>query len=739
MISQPPGGFEMAEPLLDRIHPLPNNTYLVETAAGSVLVNCPPETLKYLLAEGLNVPQIILIPPDMPVGQQLGSAGFVRQGINYASVEFVLYANFFGRNRRTRIVTPTADQAARIRQILEETINGPEDPAEYANYAWLQRECAAVGLFPPLGRVPLVNDLTELASLEVSGGDLGSGVRIRLDGDTFFFSENGEDVATVSSTITGMPAPLTLAPPRPLLRQEITLQFIGGSDGFDPKGVTTCFLAYLGTTVQTQATLFDTAAYLRMRLGNLGISTNQISEVVLSHLHEDHLAGLPELLLMGNHRVRLLTSDIIYRSLLRVLSAMLAVPEAEAAALFDYYPLNPGNPLTLDGRRFDAIYAIHSIPTLAVRANTLCYSGDMRYDENWFADLRAQGVLSEERYQELIHFADDTSILVQDVGGGTIHTTLTPELIRTLTAKSQRLVLAHTSKHLLPTDQPDLAAKVEFARHGDVIAMGEVVTESAGPNAELVETLSASPLFARLSVSERLLLAEKATVTSWENSKIIVNDGDPYDGQTYIVHSGLVEVWAPGKDVRIVGRGASLGERGALIGGPRSGTLIARGPVQLLGLSADVFRPVAESLGLVEAFSRADWLSAHSNFAQLPWATLLDLALDFQPRQLEANEHLFEFGEIGYECYLLVTGRIGVFDQAGKLLDELTEPGEFFGGRAALFGQPRNASARAIQSTEVWALPYPALQRLQMVYPNIMLHLRVVEGARNRPLAANGS
>jgi len=723
----------MAAPLLDRIHPLPNNTYLVETAAGSVLVNCPPETLKYLLAEGLAVPQIIIIPPDMPVGQQLGSAGFVRQGINYASVEFVLYANFFGRDRhRTRIITPTANQSARIRQILEETINGPEDPAEYADYPWLQRECAAVGHFPPLGRVPQVNDLAEIASLEMSGGDLGSGVKIRLDDDTFIFSENGEDVATVSATITGMPAPLTLAPPRPLLRQEITLQFIGGSDGFDPKGVTTCFLAYLGATIQTQATLFDTAAYLRMRLGNLGISANQISEVVLSHLHEDHLAGLPELLLMGNHRVRLLTSDIVYRSLLRVLSAMLAVPEIEAAALFDYYPLNPGNPLTLDGRRFEAIYAIHSIPTIAVRANTLCYSGDMRYDEQWFADLKAQGVLSNERYQELIHFAEDTSILVQDVGGGTIHTTLTPEVIRSLTAKSQRLVLAHTSKHLLPTDQPDLTANVEFAKHGDVIAMGEVVPDTSGQNAEQVETLSACPLFARLSVSERLRLAEEATVTSWDNSQIIVNDGDPYDGRTFIVHSGLVEVWTTGKDVRIVGRGNSLGERGALTGGSRSGTLIARGPVQLLGLSAEVFRPVAESLRLMEAFSRADWLSAHPNFAQLPWATLLDLALDFQPRQLQSGDRLFEFGEIGYECYLLVSGKIGVLDNNGKTLDELTEPGELFGGRAALFGQPRNAAALAVAPTEIWAFPYPALQRLQMVYPNILLHLRVVEGARQR-------
>lgn len=721
-----------------RIRSLPNNVHVVETLAGDVLVNSPPETLKYLLAEEIVSPKIILLPPDMPAGRQLGSMGFVRQGINYASVEFVLYANFFGGGgQRTRLITSTADQARRLRQILDETINGPEDPAIYSSYPWLQKECAAVGYFPPLGRPPLVNDLADITSLETGGGDLGDGAHIRLAGDQFIFSENGVDVAALSTAIVGSPVPLILAPPRPLLRQEITLQFIGGSDGFDPTGITTCFLAYLGTTVQTQATLFDAAAYLRLRLGNLGMSPSQISEVVLSHLHEDHLAGLPELILMGDHRVRLLTSDIIYKGLLKVLSAMLAVPEPEVANLFDYYPLNPGNPLVLEGRRFEAIYAVHSIPTIAVRANALCYSGDMRYDEEWFDELQEQGVLSPERHAELVHFADGAEVLVQDVGGGAIHTTLTPALLRSLTAKGLRLILAHTSRHRLPADAPDLAANVEFARSGHVTAIGEAVHHESMQDVERVETISACPLFSRLSVGQRIILARQTALTEWASGQVIMRDGDLSDGQTYIIHSGLVEVWVQDKQVRVLGRGNSVGERGALQGDPRAGTLIARGPVQLLSLSGEVFRPVAENLGLIEAFNRADWLWARPVFGQLPWATLLDLALDFQPRKLETGDHLFEFGEPGYECYLLVSGAVAVLNQQGGLLEELKTPGEFFGGRAALFGQPRNASAHAVEPTEIWALPAPALQRLQMVYPNVLLHLRVLESGRHGQLPSS--
>jgi len=719
------------------IHSLPNNTYVVETRAGDILVNCPPETLKYLLAHGLKPPRIILLPPDMPAGKQLGSSGFVRQGINYASVEFLLYSNFYGGGgQRTRLITATLSQAQRLRLILDETIIGPTDPAAYGDYKWLKHECDAVGYYEPLGGMPQTHDLAEFTSLETGGGEL-SGIRITLEGERFVFREEGAVIATLPTLITGTPTPLSLAPARPLLRQELTLQFIGGSDGFDPVGITTCFLAYLGNTAQTKATLFDAAAYLRMRLGNLGISPGQISEVVLSHLHEDHLAGLPELLLMGDHRVRLLTSDIIHASLLRLLSAMLALPERDVAALFDFYPLNPGHPVQLEGRRFEAIYAIHSIPTIAVRANALYYSGDMRYDENWFEELVKQGVLTPARRDELIHFAEGASVLVQDAGGGAVHTSVTPEIIKALAAKGQRLILAHISKskQSLPEDDAEWAGQVEFASSGYISGMGGVVASAEAE--ECLETLSACPLFARLSLEERVQLSRAATLTQWEDKQSIIHEGDASDGQTYIVHSGLVEVWAKGEMLRVIGRGTSVGERGALQGEVRTSSLIGRGKTQLLGLSAEVFQPVAERLNLPAAFDRADWLWAQSLFKDLPWGTLLDLALDFRPRHLAPGDTLFTVGEPGYEAYLLISGIIAVVDKEGQLIEELQAPGEFFGGRAALYGRLRNASSAATRESEVWALPSAALQRLQIVYPNILLHLRAVEAARHGQRPAN--
>ena len=709
------------------VHQLQNNTYYVMTKAGAVLVNSPPETLKFLLARELEVPQIILLPPDVPVGDKLGSSGFIHQGINYASVEFLLYANYyFGNEQKTTIITVTSNQATRIKRVLQETIIGPLETSEYYPNPWIQRECRAMSSQNTIGRPVQLDDMVHVTSLEDGGGNLDNGVFIQHNGENLIFNEDGEDVAVISTIIDEPAMPLMLAPPRPVQRQELTLQFVGGSDGFDPEGITTCFLAYFGSAGQDGATLFDVAAYLRVRLGNLGISPHQISEVVISHLHEDHIAGLPELLLMGECRVRLITSDIIYHSLLRVMSALLDVTETEVAILFDYYPLNPGQPLVLNGKKFEAIYAIHTIPTIAIRVNGLCYSGDMRYDEEWFEALMTKNILNSTRKTELTNFADGALILVHDAGGGVVHTTVTSQVLDSLAAKSKHLVLTHARKinHQLPQTHKNFQ-NIEFAGDGHITSIGKILQNVN--RADKVETISACPLYARLTIAERVALAQNLRLTNWGPIQTILQQGEKSNGTAYIVHKGLVEKWVNGKRSQISGRGTSIGERGALINQQRSTTVIAHSAVQLLELEVDVFQSIADRLGLLAAFERVERLWQHPIFKSLPWATLLDLALDFQQLFLPTGRLLFEYGRPGHECYLLMSGAITLFNRNLSPIGTFTRSGEFFGGRAVLFGVPRNTSACVAQESEIWALPAPALKRLQMIYPNVILHLRSVE------------
>lgn len=711
---------------------LPNNVSLVSTLAGSVLVHSPPETLKLILSHGYEIPEIILIPEDVSAGKELGSTGFVRSGINYASVEFLLYAQFFGKGNKCLVVTHTQSQKLRLETILTETFMGPVDQV-MANWdmSWLAHECQLVSYFPPLGRAPVWSDLCEIISLEQSQeGIIRGSTSIVIDRatDEYVFSDYGVEVGRVSTGISAQALPITFPPSGPIHQQELTLQFIGGSDGFDPDGITTCFLAWVHTESQTYATLFDTAAFMRQRLGHLGLSTRQISEVVISHLHEDHIAGLPELILMGENQIQLITSDLIYESLLKVLTAIFNLPTDEVASLFRFIPLNPGTPLEFEGRVFKSLYAVHSIPTLAIRLNDLYFSGDMRYDEAWFDDLVAEDVLTDERRNELVSFAEGAAVVVQDAGGGTIHTTITQELLERLLSGGRRVILAHTKPDILPNLDHDLEKRLDFASTGQIIGMGESVSSSLEEN--IMETIISSALFARLPFEMRLKLSQTVSIVSHKKGEKIISHGDAYNGFVYLVHSGLIEVWSFDMvELRLVaGRGSIIGERSALKNKGqktyRVNHTYAQSDAELIEIKGALFRQLADFLGLEEAFHKAEWLLKHSPFWDMLWADILDLALDLQVRHLDVGETLYEVDSPGYESYLFVSGEVDLLDSSGELKHKLMEAGKFFGGRAALFNELHRYTAVTTKPAEVWVLHSVDLKRLHMVHPNISLHLR---------------
>lgn len=719
---------------------LPNSAFLVRSEEHAILVHSPPETLKALLLAGEPLPDIILLPVDIPPGKEKGSYGFVHHGINFASVEFLLYANFFGKGRKTRILAPTQKQADRIKIILNETFDGPLDEMTARGYGQIALECKAVSYYGPIGRAPSYSDLCDIDYLRADDDPVLDHYRYPLDDGVtllwladaakFLFVRGAGETLEIETGIHGGQRPLALAPAKPLHRQALTLQFIGGSDGFDPNGITTCFLAYLSQDAYTQATLFDTAAYLRERLGGLGLSANQVSEVVLSHLHEDHLAGLPELILMGEQRIRLITSDLIFESLLRVLEAMFDLSQAEIASLIDFYPLNPGRSLTIEDRTYEAIYAIHPVPTIAVRVNGLYYSGDMRYDEAWFEELVAEGVLSAERMERLITFAEGATIIVQDAGGGAVHTTITPELLEKLMTKGQRVVLAHTTEHKIETGTHRLPDRVEIASSGHITGHGP--PRAHLQDVEILETVLASTLFSRLPFDDRVRLCRQLTPLHFKDGETIIADGEVYDGLTYLVHSGMVEIWSGAQEklMLVTGRGSLFGERSALLTHKeilRSGMIVARGDAVLFSIDQDVFQPIAEQLGLHHIFERAQWLWEQLPFKEILWADVLSLALDFTPRRLEVGEYLFHAGDVSFECYLHVSGEVELIDRDRHISSKIERPCTFFGSRAVLQNELRQVSAIVTEPAEIWALAAADLQRLHMAHPGITLHLRSAE------------
>jgi CRP/FNR family transcriptional regulator, cyclic AMP receptor protein len=106
------------------------------------------------------------------------------------------------------------------------------------------------------------------------------------------------------------------------------------------------------------------------------------------------------------------------------------------------------------------------------------------------------------------------------------------------------------------------------------------------------ETLRKVPLFAKLDSSKLKLLAFTSQCVTFENGEVLVREGDPADA-AYVIMSGDVEILAKTSEGEVaygtLGANQLFGELALLTNTPRTATLRAKGPVQVLRIADDMF------------------------------------------------------------------------------------------------------------------------------------------------------
>lgn len=111
----------------------------------------------------------------------------------------------------------------------------------------------------------------------------------------------------------------------------------------------------------------------------------------------------------------------------------------------------------------------------------------------------------------------------------------------------------------------------------------------------------------------------------------------------------------------------------------------------------------------------ADLLADTEFFQDLPREALEPVAATGTVRSLVRNEVLFEEGAEPDQLYVVVSGRLAI---AKKSVDgresvvALMERGDLFGEMGLLDGLPRSAEARALETSEVLAIPYAPVRAL---------------------------
>lgn len=193
------------------------------------------------------------------------------------------------------------------------------------------------------------------------------------------------------------------------------LQVLGIGDAFTSRHYNTSFLVR-----SQQAYLVDAPQALFRLLAERGLDPAEINDVIVTHVHGDHVSGLETLMLWKRYvqgrRLKLYTSDAVYRDLRDKFFPSFAetfepdLMQIVPTVLEDYVEhvrLETSRATRLDSElEVESRENWHPVPTLGLKfrgpRGSIGISGDTCYQPELLRGLRDRGTLSEERYQRLV-------------------------------------------------------------------------------------------------------------------------------------------------------------------------------------------------------------------------------------------------------------------------------------------------------------------------------------------------
>lgn len=106
-------------------------------------------------------------------------------------------------------------------------------------------------------------------------------------------------------------------------------------------------------------------------------------------------------------------------------------------------------------------------------------------------------------------------------------------------------------------------------------------------------------------------------------------------------------------------------------------------------------------------------LSGSELFSSFDEEALARVAAKGSTVRLERNDTLFNEGEEAFDLYVLLRGRVGIgrsSPDGRESIVALMEPADVFGEMALFDDEPRSASARALERSEVLRLPFDVVR-----------------------------
>jgi CRP-like cAMP-binding protein len=116
-----------------------------------------------------------------------------------------------------------------------------------------------------------------------------------------------------------------------------------------------------------------------------------------------------------------------------------------------------------------------------------------------------------------------------------------------------------------------------------------------------VELIRSVPLFSDCTKKDVAELATVADLVDVPAGRQLVKEGDPLAREFMVIIDGAVEVRRRGRKVETLGSGDFFGEMALIAGGPRTATITATAPTELLVLTPGPFHALLQKMPSLQA------------------------------------------------------------------------------------------------------------------------------------------
>lgn len=686
---------------------LPRGGALIETSAGCIQFGAVPETIKDTLGTAAGVPQIFVLPPRLIS---------LDRGVSFADLEFPVYFNFFALGRR---ITVICDEQQReiISTVLREAVFGPEridvtldQPAGRATrvVADLEAELAWFRKHPkkPGARIEL-SDMVEFVPYDASGTARLGEVAITRRGETFVVTDGDAIVAEIGAELK-LP-PLKTEPDgqrKPFIPPYFGITFIGTGHGFDPSAKTSGFILW----VNGRGIMVDPPVDSIEWLTDYEVNPKHIDSLILTHCHADHDSGTLQKILEEG-RIKVYTTRTIMGSFERKYRTLLALDKRRWDDLFDFVPVTVGEPVRIAGGEFWFQYTLHSVPCIGFECffggKSMAYTSDTLYDPAVFNRLFDEGILSEERRDDLLNFPWHHDLVIHEAGVPPIHTQVDilaqlPEDVK------EHLWLVHTNPKSLPE-----GSNLRIAATG--LDQTLVIEADALPTSdaiELLQVLSKVDLFKGFTVDKAAEFLGMVKKVSFKAGEQIISKGTPGD-RFYMIVSGKAAIRDGLHDVKHYGPYDYFGETAIILDQPRNADVFASTDLTALAIDRHDFLYFVRGSGIVELLRRLaavrlldswellDRIDCFGSLTatQKTMLQTLMVAQTFQPGELLATA-----GEALRACFLVVEGEVEIL--LGDAVVGRVEAGSFLGEVNLLYESGKlGVTYRALGAVKAYRLP----------------------------------